>query len=128
MHTSFLCWGFIITTESNVRIYHAGDTAIYSESRLIGQLYHPNIALYPIGRAFPSGHVDSTIFEIVLALSWLGPDIFVPMHFIDEERLKRLAVLLREAMPWLKIMSLNVGDSFEYTSYSISYPDKTFRS
>jgi L-ascorbate metabolism protein UlaG (beta-lactamase superfamily) len=33
-------------------IYHAGDTALFSDMKLIGQLYKPDVALLPIGSLF----------------------------------------------------------------------------
>ena len=35
--------GFVVYVDSGVRFYHYGDTALFSDLRLIGELYHPTI-------------------------------------------------------------------------------------
>ena len=45
--------GFIVETEPGIRIYHYGDTAIFSDLKLIGELYRPTIGL--LGCAQPGG-------------------------------------------------------------------------
>src|SRR4051812_32882543 len=37
--------GFIVETEPGIRIYHYGDTAIFSDLKLIAELYKPTIGL-----------------------------------------------------------------------------------
>src|SRR5947199_2819134 len=37
--------GYIVTLEDGTRIYHAGDTAVFADMALIGELYPPDIAL-----------------------------------------------------------------------------------
>ena len=39
----------------NLRIYHAGDTNIFSDMKLIDELYKPDIALLPIGDCLGMG-------------------------------------------------------------------------
>jgi L-ascorbate metabolism protein UlaG (beta-lactamase superfamily) len=41
--------GYVIEFESGFRLYHAGDTAVFGDMRLIGELYNPDLALLPIG-------------------------------------------------------------------------------
>src|ERR687893_1676993 len=44
--------GYVIEFESGFRLYHAGDTAIFGDMRLIGELYRPDVAILPIGGHF----------------------------------------------------------------------------
>ncbi len=37
--------GFVITLEENCRIYHFGDSAVFGDMRLIGELHHPTVGL-----------------------------------------------------------------------------------
>ncbi|WP_135555967.1 MBL fold metallo-hydrolase [Paenibacillus cymbidii] len=37
--------GFILETEPGIRIYHVGDTAIFGDMKLIGELYGPTVGL-----------------------------------------------------------------------------------
>jgi L-ascorbate metabolism protein UlaG (beta-lactamase superfamily) len=72
--------GYIVTTEGGSRIYHMGDTSIFSDLKLIGELYRPQILLVPVGAAvgfFP----ELSPSEAALATLWIGPEIAIPMHY-----------------------------------------------
>ncbi len=66
----------IIFDIEGVRIYHAGDTALTSEMKLIKELYHPTIALLPIG-----GHYTMDVVHAAVAAEWLGAKTVIPMHY-----------------------------------------------
>ena len=68
--------GFVLTMEDGFRIYHAGDTAVFGDMRLIGELYRPHIALLPIG-----GHFTMGPREAALAVELLGVKHVVPIHY-----------------------------------------------
>ena len=46
--------GFVIGMDG-VKVYHAGDTGLFSDMKLIGELYHPDVALLPIGGSYTMG-------------------------------------------------------------------------
>jgi len=60
------------------RIYFAGDTALFGDMRLIGELYHPTLAILPIGDVFTMGPV-----EAARAVEFLGVKQVVPFHYGD---------------------------------------------
>lgn len=66
--------GIIIEAEGK-RIYHAGDTALFSDMRLIGR-HGLDLALLPIGDNFTMGPADA-----LDALDFLKPQYAVPMHY-----------------------------------------------
>ena len=68
--------GFIVEFENGFKIYHAGDTGIFGDMRLIGELYNPDLAILPIG-----GRVLMGPFEAAHATRLLGVDHVVPMHY-----------------------------------------------
>ena len=68
--------GAIITLESGQNIYHAGDTALFGDMRLIHEVYRPEIAFMPIGDRFTMGPL-----EAAKAVKLVQPDVFVPMHY-----------------------------------------------
>lgn len=41
--------GYVIELEDGFRLYHAGDTALFGDMKLIGQMYKPEVAILPIG-------------------------------------------------------------------------------
>ncbi len=68
--------GFIITLENEVSIYHAGDTGLFYEMKLIKELYSPKIAFLPIGDHYVMGPK-----EAAKACDFLRPEIIIPMHY-----------------------------------------------
>ncbi|MBE3595636.1 MAG: metal-dependent hydrolase [Hydrogenibacillus sp.] len=67
--------GAIIEAEGTV-LYHAGDTALFGDMKLIGELYRPRIAFLPIGDNFTMGPE-----EAVVAAEWLGRPRVIPIHY-----------------------------------------------
>ncbi|HMF09923.1 MAG TPA: metal-dependent hydrolase [Thermoanaerobaculia bacterium] len=47
--------GYVMTFEDGFRAYHAGDTNVFSDMALIGELYAPDLALLPIGGFYTMG-------------------------------------------------------------------------
>ena len=56
--------------------YHAGDTALFGDMKLIGETDVIDVALLPIGDRYTMG-VDDAIMAVLL----LNPDRVIPMHF-----------------------------------------------
>ncbi len=67
--------GYIFDINGSI-IYHAGDTALNSEMKLIGEIYEPDVAMLPIG-----GHYTMDIEHAVIASDWLGVSGVIPMHY-----------------------------------------------
>ena len=68
--------GFVITMGGH-KVYHSGDTALFSDMRLIGEMWGPlDVALLPIGDNFTMGLEDG-----VKATEFLGARTAVPMHY-----------------------------------------------
>ncbi|WP_017186431.1 metal-dependent hydrolase [Alkalibacillus haloalkaliphilus] len=67
--------GLLLTVEGKT-IYHAGDTALFSDMKLIGDLNEINLAFLPIGDNFTMGPKDAK-----LAAEWIKADRVVPMHY-----------------------------------------------
>jgi L-ascorbate metabolism protein UlaG (beta-lactamase superfamily) len=68
--------GLVIRMPGDVTVYHAGDTALFGDMKLIGELYKPDIALLPIGDHFTMGPR-----EAAYAIRLLGVKHVVPMHY-----------------------------------------------
>ncbi len=67
--------GFVFEIDGQI-IYHAGDTCLNSEMKMIGELYQPDIAMLPIG-----GKYTMDIEHAVKASEWLGVSEVIPMHY-----------------------------------------------
>jgi L-ascorbate metabolism protein UlaG (beta-lactamase superfamily) len=68
--------GYVVRLENGQAIYFAGDTALFSDMKLIGELYSPDIAFLPIGDRFTMGPDTAA-----MAARWLGVKQVVPMHW-----------------------------------------------
>ena len=68
--------GYVIEFSNGVKIYHAGDTAVFGDMQIIRELYAPEIAMLPIGDHFTMGPR-----EAAYACKLLQPKIVIPMHF-----------------------------------------------
>ncbi|MBI3749980.1 MAG: metal-dependent hydrolase [Chloroflexi bacterium] len=68
--------GFVVEVENGFRFYFAGDTAVFGDMRLIGELHRPELALLPIG-----GHYTMDPRAAALAVDLLGVRDVVPMHY-----------------------------------------------
>ncbi len=102
--------GFVVDFFGKV-VYHAGDTALFSDLKLLGELERIQVALLPIGDNFTMGPDDA-----VLAARWLGAAHVVPMHYntfdvieVDVEAFKRKA----EAEAGCRVTVLEPGGELE---------------
>ena len=68
--------GFVLTLPDGFRVYHAGDTNVFGDMAIIGELYQPDLALLPIG-----GHYTMSPLEAAHALKLLRTPKVVPIHF-----------------------------------------------
>jgi L-ascorbate metabolism protein UlaG (beta-lactamase superfamily) len=85
--------GFIVETEPGIRIYHYGDTAIFSDLKLIAELYRPTIGLMgcaqpeelaagvPGPGRFLTGEMSP--HEAALASEYLNLTLAVACHYLD---------------------------------------------
>ena len=68
--------GYILRAPDMPTIYIAGDTGLFGDMKIIGELYKPQIAFLPIGDLYTMGPDTAAI-----AAEWLGVRQVVPMHF-----------------------------------------------
>lgn len=68
--------GFVIHADGEPVLYHAGDTSLFSDMKLIRELYAPEIACLPMGDHYTMGPQAAA-----LAAEYLGVKCVVPIHF-----------------------------------------------
>ncbi len=68
--------GWVLSFPKGPTIYHAGDTAVFGDLSLIGEMHLPHIALLPIG-----GHYTMDPAGAARAARMLGVRTVVPMHY-----------------------------------------------
>ena len=68
--------GYVVEFDNGFKLYHAGDTAVFSDMQLIGRLLEPDIAVLPIGDHYTMGPRSAAE-----AIRLLGVKTVIPMHF-----------------------------------------------
>jgi L-ascorbate metabolism protein UlaG (beta-lactamase superfamily) len=68
--------GYVVRLPGGLTIYHAGDTAVFGDMKIIANLYAPDLAMLPIGDHFTMGPR-----EAALAIRLLNVSHVIPMHF-----------------------------------------------
>jgi L-ascorbate metabolism protein UlaG (beta-lactamase superfamily) len=66
----------LIITLGGVTVYHAGDTCLFGDMRLIGERHPVDVALLPIG-----GHYTMDRHDAVAAAEFIGAATVIPMHY-----------------------------------------------
>ena len=66
----------VVIKDSDTTIFHAGDTALFSDLGLIGDIHQPDYAFLPIGDVFTMGPTDAAT-----AAKWLKCKTAIPLHY-----------------------------------------------
>lgn len=104
--------GFVFDV-GKARIYHAGDTGLFSDMRMIGQIYRPDIACLPIG-----GYYTMGAREAAEAVRLLLPKIVFPMHYLTFPVLAQSAddfvKAIKEKQLGTQVVVLKPGESYNF--------------
>jgi len=102
----------VVVMSKDGSIYHAGDTGVSMDMKLIGELYNPTVALLPIGGWFTMG-----IKEAVKAVELIKPRYVIPMHYNTFNLIKanpeEFVKLVLEKVPNVKPIVLRPGEEVE---------------
>ncbi len=76
--------GYIVELENGFKLYHAGDTGVFSDMAFIGGFYAPDLALLPIGGHFTMDprHAAYAVREL------LKTPTVIPIHYATFPPLK----------------------------------------
>lgn len=104
--------GVIIEGEDKT-VYHGGDTGLFGDMALIGQLHMIDVALVPIG-----GYYTMDAGDAAEAVKLLNPKTVIPMHYKTFPVLAQYADefvnRVKEKAPKVKVVVLKPGDSFQF--------------
>ena len=103
--------GFIVRFENGFTLYHAGDTAVFGDMKILGEIYKPELSLLTIG-----SHYTMDPREAAYAAKLLGSKYVIPMHFgtwgvltgTPEEFLKWM-----KEVPQAKVLVLKPGETIQ---------------
>lgn len=102
--------GFLVIADGKT-FYHAGDTGLFLDMRLIGEMHRIDVAVLPIGDNFTMG-----IDDAVKAVEFLQPKLTIPMHYntfaiIQADPREFCAKVIDTGF---KAQVLNFGESLNY--------------
>jgi L-ascorbate metabolism protein UlaG (beta-lactamase superfamily) len=96
--------GLIIQLENGFKIYHMGDTGLFSDMKFIGEYYKPDLLLIPIG-----GHFVMDPKDAAYATSqWVKPKMVLPMHYGTNPFLKGTPAEFKAALGQTSIQMLDM--------------------
>ena len=100
--------GFVIRFETGLTIYFAGDTSVFGDMRLIGEMYQPAIGFLPIGDHFTMGPEQAA-----KACELVGLKQVVPMHYGTLPALTGTPAKLRELVEprGVQVLELKPGET-----------------
>jgi len=86
--------GYIIELENGFKIWHMGDTGLFSDMKFISEHYKPDLVLMPIGGNFTMDPNDAAF----AARNWIQPKMVIPMHYNSNPLAKGTLAEFEEAM------------------------------
>jgi len=98
--------GYVLEFSNGVKLYHAGDTNVFSDMAIIRDLYGPKIAMLPIG-----DHFTMSPREAAYACKLLKPETVIPMHFGTFPLLTGKPSELQKLAPEVKVAELKPGQT-----------------
>jgi L-ascorbate metabolism protein UlaG (beta-lactamase superfamily) len=106
-----LASGYIVKLPGGFTFYHAGDTALFSDMQLFGDMYRPELAFLPIGDFFT---MDPQ--QAARACRYLGVRKVIPIHWGTFPVLtgtpQKLAKALDDLGISTEVISLKPGESY----------------
>ncbi len=102
--------GFVITLDGTV-IYHAGDTGLFGDMQLIGEIYHPDVAILPIGGRFTMGPR-----EAMMAAAFVGAPVVIPVHYNTFPAITQDPMAFKQAIERttdMRVVILKPGESWD---------------
>ena len=103
--------GFVIRFENGFTLYHAGDTGVFGDMKIIGEIYKPELSLLPIGSR---STMDPR--EAAYAAKLLGSKYVIPMHYGTFPTLTGTVEDFQKWMkelPQTKVLVVKPGETFQ---------------
>lgn len=119
---------FIVYLEDGTRVYVSGDTALFSDMKLQGELYRPHIGLINVATESNFDFVphyltgEMSPYEAALASNWLGLDVAVACHYTTLKNpdvgafLKAIETMTATGPSPTKAIALDAGEWYEYSA------------
>ena len=104
--------GYIIELENGFKIWHMGDTGLFSDMKFISEHYKPDLVLMPIGGNFTMDPNDAAF----AARNWIQPQMVIPMHYNSNPLAKGTLAEFEEAMKGspIRIIPMSEGQTVAF--------------
>ncbi len=86
--------GYVIEMEDGFKVWHMGDTGVFGDMRLIGQMYRPDLVLAPIGNHFVMSPQDAAM----AMRDMIRPRYVIPIHYGTTPQLRGTPAEMMQAM------------------------------
>jgi L-ascorbate metabolism protein UlaG (beta-lactamase superfamily) len=97
----------IVLSMGGVKVYHCGDTTLFSDMKMLGEIYSPDIACVPMGDRYT---MDPELAST--AAEWIAPKVAIPIHY------KTFPILAQDASGFMpngvEVKVLEPGESWSY--------------
>ncbi|MBU3608580.1 metal-dependent hydrolase [Polynucleobacter nymphae] len=103
--------GYIIELENGFKIWHMGDTGLFSDMKFISEYYKPDLVMIPIGGNFTMAPDDAAY----ALRTWVKPKMVIPMHYNSNPMTKGTLAEFQEAMKGskIKIIPMTEGETVQ---------------
>lgn len=104
--------GYIIELENGFKIWHMGDTGLFSDMKFISEYYKPDLVMIPIGGNFTMAP-DDAAFAL---RTWVKPKMVIPMHYNSNPLAKGTLAEFQAAMKGsnIKVIPMTEGETVQF--------------
>lgn len=116
--TSFLTGqplSLLLRPDDRTTIWYGGDTCIFGDMKMYGELFKPNVVVIGIGGRLSRQRAEMSIEEAAIATQWLHPQIVIPVHYhhgADDPEVFREAV--KGLAPDIRVAALKPGEVLKF--------------
>jgi len=104
--------GYIIELENGYKIWHMGDTGLFSDMKFISEYYKPDLVMIPIGGNFTMAPDDAAY----ALRTWVKPKTVIPMHYNSNPMTKGTVAEFQAAMKGsnIKVIPMTEGETIQF--------------
>lgn len=112
-------YGFIVMIEPGVTYYHTGDTCLFSDMKMLRDLYAPNVMTVGISKVFKQYSCEMTPREAAIAVAWCGADVAVPCHYAPGDPAYDEFMELVKVFAPRAVIRPQINVPFEYVPFKV---------
>jgi L-ascorbate metabolism protein UlaG (beta-lactamase superfamily) len=111
-HPAGEAMGYIIELENGFKIWHMGDTGLFSDMKFIAEHYKPDVVLAPIGGNFTMDPDDAAY----AVRTWIKPKSVIPIHYNSNPLAKGTLAEFQAAMQGsaVKVVPMTEGQTVKF--------------